>query len=404
MPRLLQRSRPTGSSAASSSFSGRAVDLPPYEEPSCPLNDAGKRALQDLRNGREKRLYEAHLIKSAKFLQESVGATNDALYRRQKNVAMRKAKRSTAGGETDAEADEELARLEQAAADLEVEVSQLTDRTEAALRRVIDYAAELQDEGPVLEEVQAQVNAQKPRPEPKTRPRRQRNNDGDDSNEENEEDPEDVDMDDADEENHHIAGVRDMLKTARQIKQQEYSGLSAHQRYGQNNDYIAFKKTWHDAQHPDDSVPLPDASTWFDDQGRPVKGVVAANDDDDLVVEREIRDLKCPLSLQMMKDPYSNHKCKHTFEKSAIIDYLRSSGGQAKCPVCNQELRVLDLYPDPVMLRRIKRAERERQMNLDTSDAEEDVDPDVSVIAGRTNRVIKKENRRAGASDGIDDD
>lgn len=333
-PRLLQRSRPTGSAATSSS-SGRAIDLPPYEEPSFPLNDAGKRALQDLRNGREKRGYEGHLAKSAKFLQDSVGATNDALFRRQKNVANRKAKRAAAGGVTEAEPDDGLASLERAAADLEVEVSALTDRTEAALRKVIDYTAELQDEGQVLEEVQQQVNAQKPRPERINKPKR-RHNDDDDDGDENEDEKEDVDMDDAEEEDSHITGVRDILKTARQSRKQEYDRLSTHQRYGQNNDYISFKKTWHDAQHPDDQVPLPDASTWFDAQGRPTKGIVAANDDDDLVVEREIRDLKCPLSLQMMKEPYSNHKCKHTFEKSAILDFLRTNGGKAKCPVCNQ--------------------------------------------------------------------
>ena len=70
--------------------------------------------------------------------------------------------------------------------------------------------------------------------------------------------------------------------------------------------------------------------------GRPTKGIAAADDDDDLVVEREIRDLKCPLSLRMMKDPYSNHKCQHTFEKSAIMDFLRTNGGVAKCPVCTE--------------------------------------------------------------------
>lgn len=42
-------------------------------------------------------------------------------------------------------------------------------------------------------------------------------------------------------------------------------------------------------------------------------------------------------------------------------------------------------------------------MNLDTSDVEEDADPDVSVIAGRTNRVIKKEKRRRRDSEGSDD-
>lgn len=333
MPRLLQRSRPTGSSANGSVTSSR-LELPPYEEPSFPLNEAGKRALAEIRNSREKRAYEQHLARSAAFLQETVGATNDALFRRQKDMASRNEKRSAQGVTEKSEVD---INMEKAAADLEVEVSELTDSCEAAIRKVIDYTAELEDESQVLQEVQQQVNAQKPRPDPAAKKiKRQREGDSDDEgNQGAEDETEDVEMEDAEGESH-IAGVRDILRRTRKSKAEEYSRLSAHQRYGQNNDYISFKKTWHDAQHPDDSVPLPDALTWFDEDGRPTKGIVAANDDDDLVVEREIRDLKCPLSLQLMKNPYSNHKCKHTFEKAAIMDFLESNHGVAKCPVCTQ--------------------------------------------------------------------
>ncbi|KAM7191598.1 Zinc-finger of the MIZ type in Nse subunit domain containing protein [Rhypophila sp. PSN 637] len=394
MPRLLQRSRPQGSSANASANTAPRAKLPPYEEPAFPLNEEGKRALAELRNGREKREYEKHLKQSATFLQEIVGATNDAHFKRQKKLAERNAKRTAQGVTEKTEADEEM---KQAAADLEARVSELTDRSEAAIRQVIDYVAELQDEQQVLQEVQQEVNAQKPRPDPATKRERGADDDGDEA--------EDVDLEDAAGESH-IAGVRDILRKARKSKAEEYSSLTAEQRYAENNQYISFKNTWHDAQHPDNSVPLPDKSTWFDEQGRPTKGAAAANDDDDIVIEREVRDLKCPLSLQVMKDPYSNHKCKHTFEKSAIMEFLKTNHGVAKCPVCTQELRIVDLYSDAMMLRRIKRAERERQMNtsINTSDVEEDDDDgNGSVITGRS-RSVKKEKRRPRAFEEIDDD
>ena len=301
------------------------------------MNEAGKRALAELCNTRETRRYEQHLSSSATQLRDSVGAINDALFNCQRNLAALVEKRTAQGVSEKSDLE---TTLEKAATELEAQVSELTERSEAALREVIDYRAELEDEKQVLQEVQQQVNAQKPRPEPKPKaPRRrrhrERDSDDDEENEDVEEEAEDVDMYAAESEVH-ITGVTEILRTARESKADEYSAMSAYQRYGVNNDYISFKKTWHDAQHPNDQVPLPHATTWFDELGRPTKGIVAADEDDDLVVEREIRDLKCPLSLQLMKEPYSNHKCKHTFEKSAIMDFLRTNQGVAKCPVCTE--------------------------------------------------------------------
>jgi len=38
-----------------------------------------------------------------------------------------------------------------------------------------------------------------------------------------------------------------------------------------------------------------------------------------------VSSLKCPLTLQTFKEPYSNHVCKHTFEKSAILQFHREN-------------------------------------------------------------------------------
>lgn len=56
---------------------------------------------------------------------------------------------------------------------------------------------------------------------------------------------------------------------------------------------------------------------------------LAANDaeetDDDVVIARATTNLKCPLTLQMFEVPYSNNVCKHSFEKSAIIEYYNEN-------------------------------------------------------------------------------
>lgn len=105
-----------------------------------------------------------------------------------------------------------------------------------------------------------------------------------------------------------------------------------------NNDYKGFKQTVHDAMHPeDDAPPVPHASTWFPDDGRVSSrskrlgggGENAKSeseeDDDDVIIASATTNLKCPLTLQLFVEPYSNNVCKHSFEKEAIISYHRDN-------------------------------------------------------------------------------
>lgn len=309
-----------------------------------------KQKLASLSSNREtdssRRQYEKHLSKSSTYLFESVGSINDILYARKRSLAHMAEKRRARGEE--AKTDNEVS-LEEYVAELETTIKELTDSSEDALRRVIDYRAELEDHQAVLEKVMEGLNAQQLQPEPKQRnakgrpPRRPMvesdDEDGGAGADGGAQEPEDSSDDDTTPGHGlpSLVGVKELLKAARKAKADEYAALSAYQRYALNNDYISFKRAWHDALHPEDQVPLPDPSTWFDEHGRPTMGTVPdTNEDDDLVVEREIIDLKCPLSLQIMKEPYSNHKCKHTFEKSAILEFIRSNGGVAKCPVCSK--------------------------------------------------------------------
>ncbi|KAK4134914.1 hypothetical protein BT67DRAFT_441351 [Trichocladium antarcticum] len=386
MPRLLQRVRATPS--------GRPADaddaplrLPRYESPVYPMDDNTKQKIITMSSSRDfdttRRTYEKHLAKSSTHLFESVGSINDVLFARKRSLAHMAEKRRARGIEEKPDGEVEL---EKYVAELEATITEMTDSSEEALRQVIDCRAELEDQPAVLEMVVEGLNAQQPN---KRAARRAAGSDDDGDEHETadsaEEEAEDLPP---------MRGVKELLKSARKAKLSEYGQLTPYQRYALNNNYISFKKNWHDALHPEDQIPLPDPSTWFDDAGRPTKGVVAdAAADDDLVVEREIIDLKCPLSLQTMKEPYSNHRCRHTFEKTAIMEFIRSNNGMAKCPVCSEDLRIKDLYLDEVVLRKIKRAEQAARRGVDDiSDIEAEQDGDSNVIIGRASNM-KNEKR-----------
>jgi len=93
----------------------------------------------------------------------------------------------------------------------------------------------------------------------------------------------------------------------------------------------------HDAlHHGPDAPPVPHANTWFPEDNadrssgsrRRRHGDNTNDDDDDddeVIIARATTNLKCPITLQMFKEPYSNNVCKHTFEKSAILDYHREN-------------------------------------------------------------------------------
>ncbi|KAK4190923.1 E3 SUMO-protein ligase nse2 [Podospora australis] len=402
MPSLIQRSRPESASARPSGRPASDVALPPYEPPTHPMNQGNREKLTRMAKTQsdvDRRKYEKHLAEAASNLRTSVGSINEMATARRQFLAEQLKKHDSQDGN---DPNSTLQALQEYTAALDQEVGQLTDDSEEALRRILDCRAELEDTQKVLEAVVAEVAKQKPRPEPKPKKekresrRRTRNNDGDEDEDEDEaEDAEEEEMENA-EPVPPLVGVADTLKATRKANVQEYKTLSAYERYATNNDYIVFKKHWHLGLHRDDGVPLPDATTWFDEDGRPVKTVgTNDNDDDDLVVEREIIDLKCPLSLQVYKEPFSNHKCKHTFEKSAITEFINNNRGLAKCPVCSQDLRLSDFYLDDVIMRKVKRAEQAAREDVAaTSDAEEE-DIDASIVMGRATNIKKEQSHPA---------
>jgi len=278
--------------------------------------------------------YEDHLRKSAELLASSVFAVNDRLRDRQGLLVALVEKREQKGGEKN-EAEE---LTERAAESLGRQVPDITLKLETAMRMTVDDQAELVNSKAAAAAMIQQVNQAHNLRRQQSQPRRRHQAVEDD------EDEAEAPMEDAPVEVP-VVGAVELLEIARKDMIKEYNALSAHQRYALQNDYIHFKGLWHEGAHRDDETPLPDASTWFDNDGNPVirwggEGAGAGDDDDaDLVVEREVRSYTCPLSLRPLRDPYSSHKCKHTFDKEAIFEYL--ANGARQCPVagCSQVRR-----------------------------------------------------------------
>ena len=285
-------------------------------------------------------------------------------------------------------------RLEKHVADFAAQVDELTGEAEQYVRDIIDYRAEQEDQTAILGDLytQAVTEHSETLPSRTTRSRQ------------------DEEMPTEDRKEAVPSSTVDAFRAARAEKHAAYTTMRPHERYALNNDYAGFKKLWHDAAVGEDGPPLADASRWFRPDGRPVMkrpgarrmtdyGDEEDEEDDDIEVARETLSLNCPLTLRPMTEPYSNVKCKHTFEKTAILEYLPARG-EVQCPQtgCAQKFArsrfETEFYLDEAMLRRIERTNRTRtHAALDDMDADGGDEGDESLVVERE-RNIKRERRR----------
>lgn len=310
--------------------------LPAYEPPACPLDEAARRALADLANGRGTRFYEAQLKDLVRQLGLGVGDMHERLADRLERLdALRARRRDRVAPPTDDEA-----RLERHLLAFEPDVDALTRQSEAAVRHAIDRRAELEDETAVLSDLYTAVATRAVDAAAARRREKDGTDDGADDDDGDDDNPPDRKPEPP------APSTLDAFRELRARKLAEYHDrLTPAQRYA-HNDYAGFKKLWHDAAAGENGPALPDASRWFRPDGQPVMdrpGAAARrsaagadgddddDDDDEVAVAREVLSLNCPLTLRPMDEPYSNGKCKHTFEKSAILDYLPAQGS-VQCP------------------------------------------------------------------------
>ncbi|KAL2870496.1 SUMO ligase MMS21 [Aspergillus lucknowensis] len=340
------------------------------------------------------------------------------------------------GGVRDGGKEGEAGRVKE----LEESVKDITGRLDGSMRRAIDSevrTAALEEVlGGLQREVEAEINANAGVQRQRRRLRARGSAAGEE--EENEEE-DDGDLYEATPE---VEIDGDQISLSHKLEErmaedrEKWEDLSLTERYSKNNNYIGFYRIVHEAKHPSDEIPpLPHASTWFshledpnavskrrNSSARPsrrntrqqrARSASAASDSDDLAIERERISLKCPLTLLPFKDPVTSTKCPHSFEREAIADMItRSSmtvpapsasgpsagpGGRnrriraVKCPVCSGVLTGNDLREDPVLLRRIRRADAAKRR-----DHEEEEEADL--LSGR------RKSRQSGIMLPSDDD
>lgn len=307
-----------------------SLELPAYQEPSCQLNEDGKRELRELAGSRLNAKLQKHTEESAKLLANTVFAINERVTNRKDAVNKVVKKRRVNNDGQGATDDDELEALKARAEELEDTVSPLTLKVEKAMREVLDLQAALQDEKDVLRDLHdAVVMAQCEEMQ------QARDN-----------------ATDEDDEEIHMTGVSiyRILEQGRETKTKAYNDVGMLHKYAKNNAYIDFKRNWHDGLYPNDEIPVPDPKTWFDRNGQPqhltgAGGGGEDESDDDIQISREKRSFRCPLSLVALTNPYTCRRCKHSFQKEAIYDYLQITGPNSRgiekgCPESGCDIKV----------------------------------------------------------------
>ncbi|GFF22515.1 E3 SUMO-protein ligase nse2 [Aspergillus udagawae] len=423
-----------------------APPLPAYEPPIAPLNAAGHNAIIALLNAPSLRQLKTHIQSAEEKLTDSAGEVNerltDARVRYQKERAR---KRRRANGETpaaegagakeedeeDEEEDdddgEEINRL----ARLEEQVQSVTEELEARMRQTIDAEVKLEGLKGVLadmakeaEEATVAGAGAGARGRRGGRARRRR---GDEEEDQDPEEEGDEDYEATPEPQ--MTGIPPSRRLGQKLDEESarWIGQSLTQRYSTNNAYIGFYRIIHEAKHPGDDIPpLPHASTWFADMEDPraittsttdqtsarrtrQRGSPSPADSDEIAIERERISLKCPLTLLPFRDPVTSTKCPHSFEREAITDMIAHSSTtvpgppsrgrrnrirSVKCPVCSVVLTADDLRSDPVLLRRVRRAEAASQREAEDDELDADGNP----------RKRPREGRKSGITVASDDD
>jgi hypothetical protein len=346
--------RPTVSrqSIAPTSSQNKTNELPVYKKPSHPLDAEATRKLRELQ-GRNLHEVKKHNKQALETITATAESVNDMLREHSDYIARRQKKWDTGKGLGDRE-DEERAMEE-----LQRRVEDYTIKLEESMRAVIDSSIATQRIDGTLDwlrqnapkqledeyntqmtqrntQRQSQINSQR---------RRTQDPDGDDDSAAEElEDGATPGPTPLDGTRITLTGVSEQFKLKQQEKKDAYTSLSYTSRYARNNEYRDFKRIVHDAKYGDTGPPLGHEDTWFSEAGVPEFGITNTqrgtfDDDDDIVMDRATISTRCPLTFQQFKEPFTSTKCPHTFEKNAILDYIRRAPGRMPhCPVngCDQ--------------------------------------------------------------------
>ncbi|CZT15673.1 uncharacterized protein RCC_01507 [Ramularia collo-cygni] len=415
----MSRGRPSTTQATQ----GRSTAGPEYEPPKFPLNPAAQRALAQLSRS-------ANLTKLSKSLAEAQTQLTDTAVQMNDRVtnATASAKRSREKRQREHEGqDEEQTALERNLAQFQAKVDGMTQRMEESMRKLVDHQHGVEAIKQSLAKAEqhahntasTQASTQNARTQRRTR--RTNGEDGEDDGEAEEEAsageeeyPDFTPTDPAGGTPGQRAPV-EVFRTNLKDAKLRYEAMSQAERYSEVEAYYNFREVVHDAVHQDkEDVPPQDKSKWFSEGGVAAPGITNRNvdaengeEDDDLAISKATISTKCLLTLREFVYPYTSKKCPHSFEKDAILGMIDASArrtvpgpGQRHgekcviCPVggCQEQLTKNDLGVDKVIVRKIERLQRSRELQ----EQEEDDDSDTG--HGAT------QNRALSIDDDAEDD
>lgn len=380
----------------------RTTEAPAYQSPAFPLNPAAQRALAQLSRS-------SNLTKLNKNLTEAQTQLTDAAVQMNDRVTAATAsqKRSREKRQREHEGpDDEQTELEQKLAQFQAKVDNMTQRMEESMRKLIDHqhSVEAITQSLATTEQHARNTASTQASTQNARtPRATRRNAGEDAGdgeaEEEEEYPEFTPTDPAGGTPAQRAPI-DVFRSNVDDATLRYQSKTHAERYADEEKYYNFREVVHDAIHPDEGAPPLDRSKWFNESGAPAPGITNRNvdaenedDDDDLAISKATISTKCLLTLREFVEPYTSKKCPHSFEKEAILDLINNStrrtppkNGQRQgekfvvCPVggCQEQLSRSDLGVDKVIVRKIQRLQRSKQLQQEEDANASDGDHGVS--------------------------
>ncbi|KZS90497.1 hypothetical protein SISNIDRAFT_488374 [Sistotremastrum niveocremeum HHB9708] len=150
-----------------------------------------------------------------------------------------------------------------------------------------------------------------------------------------------------------ITDVLDQWRTNTDQQIEAYHALTSRQKFAKNDAYSKYWSGVWEAKHQDAMPPI----TAF----LPREDGDEEDDEDEIEIGGVTQDYKCPLTLTLLVEPMTSKKCKHSFSKAAILEYL--GRGTKRCPAagCNKELRAVDLEEDEDLARRTKEAAKREE-------------------------------------------
>ncbi|ESZ92437.1 hypothetical protein SBOR_7196 [Sclerotinia borealis F-4128] len=360
-----QRNGPQSSPAPSRSHPpnpNERIPFPHYNPPICPLSAHAQRAIANIPTLRNSAKLKKHINAAIKNVTQTTVANNDRIWERKRQVD-KNARKRTRDGQEDEEMPAEQKNLEVHTKHMSKKVKSWTEQAEIAMRILIDHGDEVERNEMVIGDVCNKLAVANPA----TANRRNRGHD-----DEEEETPDGE-----------VISAVELLDQIKGEYRTKYEAESMTKRYASHNDYKSFKRVVHDSLHPDEDVPLPRESTWFpSDRSQPSaqgnEEREGESSGDEIVIERIVKDLKCPLTFATFREPYTNNKCNHSFEKEAITEYHRSNAmlkeGRrvVKCPAmgCENFIAMNEMYDDQLLLRQVKRATNRREGDDDSDDGD----------------------------------